>query len=376
MSRIGISEGFRDPEPAGRLVAMIRETATEPVRIMEVCGTHTMAIFRHGIRSLLPDTVRLISGPGCPVCVTGAGDIDAFTELAGRPDVILATFGDLLRVPGSTGATLARARAGGGRVEIVYSPAEALNLAEANPDATVVFPAIGFETTIPVIAAVVLEARHKQITNFVLLVSHKVVPPALEQLLSDPDLALDGLLCPGHVSAIIGSDAYAPFAEKFNTPCVIAGFEPLDILSGIYAIVRQVGAGRAEVENTYGRVVGRKGNTRAQQLTRQVFAPCDAPWRGLGMIPGSGLVLRDEFRDFDARYRFGLKDKAGTEPRGCRCGEILAGKVTPPECPLFNNRCTPTSPVGPCMVSSEGTCAAYSRYGQPDQYRTSRENSA
>jgi len=357
-----ISDGFRDSDLAGRLIERINKTSFRPLRIMEVCGTHTMAIFRHGIRSLLPETVELISGPGCPVCVTSAGDIDQIIELASVPGVILATFGDLLRVPGSSGKNLAETRAGGARVEIVYSPADALKIAQ-DTDRPVVFPAIGFETTIPVIAATVLEAQKKNITNFMLLVSHKVVPPALDALLSDPELAVDGLLCPGHVSAIIGADAYKPFAARYAIPCVIAGFEPLDILSAIYLITRQFHENRAQVENTYSRVVSDTGNIRAQEMISRVFEPCNAHWRGLGEIAGSGLTLRREFSAHDARTYFGLTPLSVPEPKGCRCGEILTGKVKPPQCPLFNTRCTPTQPVGPCMVSSEGTCAAYSKYG-------------
>ena len=357
-----ITEGFRDPKLAGRLSRQIHAAATRPLRLMEVCGTHTMAIFRHGIRTLLPAEVELISGPGCPVCVTSAGDIDQIIDLAGRPGVTLTTFGDLLRVPGSRGKNLAEARAEGASVEIVYSPAEALKIAETSAQ-TVVFPAIGFETTIPVIAATAMEARQKKINNFKLLVSHKVVPPALSALLGDPELAVDGLLCPGHVSAIIGEKAYEPLAAEFHIPCVIAGFEPLDILSAVYLLACQVRDGRAQVENCYGRVVSREGNPRARAMIELVFAPCNAQWRGLGAIPGSGLALRPEFSDLDARAAFGLVPQDVPEPKGCRCGEILTGKVKPPQCPLFNTRCTPTRPVGPCMVSSEGTCAAYSKYG-------------
>lgn len=358
-----IAEGFRDPELAERLTKRIQESVLGPVRIMEVCGTHTMAIFRHGIRSLLPKEVELISGPGCPVCVTSGGDLDQIIDLASVPGVILATFGDLIRVPGSKGKNLAEARAEGAKVEIVYSPSDALKIAEKT-DKPVIFPAIGFETTIPLIAATVLEAKQKKLSNFMLLVSHKVVPPALEALLGDPELAIDGLLCPGHVSAILGEQAYIPITEQFHMPCTIAGFEPIDILSGIFSLVSQVRDGRAEVENTYNRVVSPTGNERARKIIDMVFEPCDVAWRGLGTIPGSGLTLRDEFKEFDARKYFDLGTITIPEPKGCRCGEILTGKVTPPECPLFNTRCTPTKPVGPCMVSSEGTCAAYSKYGE------------
>ena len=357
-----ISEEFRDRDLAAKLTRRIHETVDRPMRIMEVCGTHTMAIFRHGIRSLLPEQVELISGPGCPVCVTSAGDIDQIIGLAEVPGIIIATFGDLIRVPGSNGMNLAQARAEGAQVEIVYSPTDALKIAQSS-SRLVIFPAIGFETTIPVIAATVVEAKQKNITNFMLLVSHKVVPPALDVLLGDPDLALDGLLCPGHVSAIIGEQAYVPFAEKYHVPCVIAGFEPLDILSSIYMLANQIQNGRAEVENTYGRVVNWEGNRRARDMIDMAFEPCNARWRGLGEIPGSGLKLRKEFAAHDAAINFGLTSEFVPEPKGCRCGEILTGKVKPPECPLFNKRCSPTNPVGPCMVSSEGTCAAYSRYG-------------
>lgn len=357
-----LSEAFRDRELAARLTEHIHNAVNRPVRLMEVCGTHTMSIFRHGIRSLLPETVELLSGPGCPVCVTSAGDIDQIIELAADPGVILATFGDLLRVPGSKGKNLAEARAEGAGVEIVYSPSDALNIA-LNTDRMVVFPAIGFETTIPVIAASVLEAKMKDIGNFLLLVSHKVVPPALNTLLVDPELEVDGLLCPGHVSAIIGARAYEPLAERYGMPCVIAGFEPLDVLSAIYMLVRQIREGKGEVENAYGRVVGDAGNVKARQMIDRVFEPCAARWRGLGEIAGSGLALRPEFHEYDARTYFGLPLLSVPEPKGCRCGEILTGKVNPRQCPLFNTRCTPTHPIGPCMVSSEGTCAAYSRYG-------------
>ena len=357
-----IAEGFRDRELAEKLTERIRENVQGPVRIMEVCGTHTMAIFRHGIRSLLPDEVELISGPGCPVCVTSGGEIDQIIDLASIPGVILATFGDLIRVPGSKGKNLSEARAEGAQVEIVYSPTDALKIAEKT-DKPVIFPAIGFETTIPVIAATVLEAKQKQLSNFMLLVSHKVVPPALDALLSDPDLAIDGLLCPGHVSAIVGEQAYHNATEQFHIPCAIAGFEPIDILSGIYSLVSQVRDGRAEVENTYNRVVNKTGNEKARKIIDMVFEPCDATWRGLGTIPGSGLALKKEFWGHDARKYFEISPVSVPEPKGCRCGEILTGKVKPPECPMFNTRCTPTSPIGPCMVSSEGTCAAYSKYG-------------
>ena len=353
---------YRDGSIARALVADLQKAVTRPMRIMEVCGSHTMAIFRNGIRSILPDGLELISGPGCPVCVTSASHMDAFIAMADRPGVRVAIFGDLFRVPGSNGS-LANASSRGAKVDIVYSPMDALDLARKHPNDLIVFLGVGFETTTPTIAATILAAKNQNIGNFVVFSTQKTVPAPLTALLEDPDLRLNGLLCPGHVSAIIGAGAYVPFAEKYKIACVIAGFETTDLLSSLILLARQIGAGEARVENTYGRVVAWEGNMRALRMVEEMFEPCDMEWRGLGRIPGSGLKIREKYRDFDAEVRLDITLAPAIEPKGCMCGNILKGINTPRECPLFATRCTPASPVGPCMVSSEGTCAAFHKYG-------------
>jgi len=353
---------YRDRQLVEALKAELHTVVDRPVRIMEVCGTHTMSIFRHGIRAMLPGKVQLISGPGCPVCVTPSGVIDAFIELAFLPDVIITTFGDMIRVPGEKGS-LAGARAAGARVEIVYSPMDALALAVKNPEQLVVFLSVGFETTTPTIAATILEAKRQGIKNFSIFPANKIMPPPLEALLNDPQLQLDALLCPGHVSIITGSDMYRFLVEDHGLACAVAGFEPTDILQAVLALVNQVQVGKPVVENCYGRVVTKKGNLRAQEIVSSVFTTVDSEWRGLGMIAESGLALREQFADFDVIRRKGITIHPSTEPQGCRCGEILKGICQPADCPLFGKRCTPGLPVGPCMVSSEGTCAAWHRYG-------------
>ena len=360
------AEEFRSRELTETLLQALPVDTEKNIRIMEVCGTHTNAIFRHGLRSLLPKHIELISGPGCPVCVTPAGHVDAFIAAAQLPKVTLATFGDLIRVPGSNGS-LAKAREDGARVEIVYSPMDALQLAQKEPNRIVVFPAVGFETTAPTIAATILEAKRLNLDNFCIIAAAKIMPPPLELLLSDPELKIDGLLCPGHVSSIIGADAYKPLAENYHISCAVAGFEPADIVSGLLALARQISAGTAKVENCYTRVVSDDGNQRARELTSEVFAVVDTEWRGLGVIPGSGLGLRDPYRKFDAFARLDLHVEPAPEPKGCKCGDILKGRLLPPACPLYGKRCTPLQPVGPCMVSSEGTCAAYYRYWDNQQ---------
>jgi hydrogenase expression/formation protein HypD len=353
---------YRDGASARALVAELRKVVTRPMRIMEVCGSHTMAIFRNGIRSILPDGLELISGPGCPVCVTSASHMDAFIAMADRPGVRVAIFGDLFRVPGSRGS-LANASSRGAKVDIVYSPIDALDLAARHPQDLVVFLGVGFETTTPTIAATILAARNRNISNFAVFATQKTVPPALTVLLEDPELQLNGLLCPGHVSAIIGAGAYIPFAEKYHIACVVAGFETTDLLTSLIMLAQQIGAGEARVENAYARAVSWEGNTRAQQMVAEIFEPCDTQWRGLGLIPGSGLKIREKYRDFDAEVRLHVTLPPADEPKGCRCGDILKGISNPRQCPLFGNRCTPASPVGPFMVSSEGTCAAFHKYG-------------
>jgi len=345
------------------LVAEIRKVVQgQSMRFMEVCGTHTMSIFQEGLRTLLPSEITLISGPGCPVCVTPAGEIAQMVELSLKPEVILCTFGDLVRVPGSRGS-LAEARACGADVQVVYSPSDALAKAEENPAKDVVFLGIGFETTIPSVAATIIQAHRKEIGNFFVYPSHKLMPPALDKLLSDPELEVDGLLCPGHVCTIIGTKALEPLAETHEIPCVVAGFRAMDILLGIYMLAIQVKQDRAEVENAYQRAVTRQGNKRALEVTRQVFRPTDATWRGLGPISRSGMGFREEFKRFDARRRFMLEDKILPDPKGCKCAQVIKGMTLPPSCPLFSSTCSPLNPVGPCMVSSEGTCAAYYKYG-------------
>ncbi len=356
------ADGFRSRDVTAPLVEEIGRSLERPVRIMEVCGTHTMAIFRHGIRSLLPEFITLLSGPGCPVCVTPTNHIDLFLAAADQESVTIATFGDLIRVPGSRGS-LAAARARGARVEIVYSPMDALTLAQGEPQRTVLFPAIGFETTAPTIAATILAAEQMGIDNFVIIDAGKTMPRALDELLADPDLRVDGLLCPGHVSAIIGSEAYRPLADTHRLACAVAGFEPADILAGLLSLIRQVNEGSPGVANCYTRAVTAEGNLRARQLINQVFEPVDSQWRGLGIIPASGLRLREQYHRFDGARRLDLAVQPAQEPKGCRCGEILKGRMLPPDCPLYGTVCTPLQPIGPCMVSNEGTCAAYFRYG-------------
>lgn len=351
---------FRDQHIARELAARIAQAAVRPLTFMEVCGTHTMAIARHGLKALLPQTVRLISGPGCPVCVTPQADIDRFIALGSLPDVILTSFGDMLRVPGSH-STLEKERARGTDVRVVYSPLDAVQIARRHPDRRVVFCGVGFETTAPGVALAILEAQRKHLTNFFVYCAHKVVPPALNALASDPEIKLDGFLCPGHVSVIIGSKAYESVAHSYHLPCVIAGFEPLDILQAILMLVEQGTTGRAEVETPYTRAVLPDGNPGALQCMHTVFEVAGAEWRGLGVIPGSGLHIRPEFAAFDAA---GWLPPLVETPRetGCECGRILTGRQSPRDCPLFGAACTPANPVGPCMVSSEGACAAEYRY--------------
>jgi len=330
------------------------------VHIMEVCGTHTMAIAAAGLKSLLPPELKLTSGPGCPVCVTDQTYVDQAVMLAARDDVAIATYGDMMRVPGQ-GGSLSDARAGGARVEVVYSADAAVELARQLSDRQVVFLGVGFETTAPGTALAVLRARNEGIANFSVLVSHKLVVPAMRALLSDETNLIDGFLCPGHVSVIIGCRAYDELVRDFNRPCVVAGFDPPQILIGIEEILRQLLDGSARSCSVYPSV-SPDGNAQARKMTEQVFARCDAQWRALGAIPLSGLRLRGEFRSFDALERFDLPEVQSHEPPGCRCGDVICGRCDPHDCALFANRCTPRDPVGPCMVSSEGACAAAYKY--------------
>ena len=331
------------------------------VQIMEVCGTHTVSIFRNGIRAMLPENLRLVSGPGCPVCVTAQRHIDAAIELATRPDVIIATYGDMVRVPGRRGS-LERQRAQGADVRVVNSTRTALRIARDNPQRVVVFLGVGFETTAPATAATVLEADRDDVANFSVLMCHKLVVPAMLALLSAGDVPLDGFLCPGHVSVIIGAGAYRPIVEQYGRPCVVAGFEPRSILTGLVYLARQFAERRAAMENAYAGVVSDAGNRTALALLERVFVPADAPWRELGTIPQSGLELAEPYRRFDAVQRFNLTLGEDEDHPACLCGQVIQGKAEPAECPLFGGECTPLDPVGPCMVSSEGTCAAWYKY--------------
>jgi hydrogenase expression/formation protein HypD len=321
-----------------------------------------MAIHQHGIRGLLPADIRLISGPGCPVCVTPVGYVDHAVALARREDVIIATFGDMVRVPGSS-SSLHNEKARGADVRIVYSPLDAVALARKIPEKKVVFLGVGFETTTPTVAGAVLAAQSAGLDNFFILCAHKTIPGPMAVLASDPELQVSGYICPAHVSAIIGPTAYQPLVDELNVPCVITGFEPLDMLQGIEMLARQVIENRPRVENQYSRIVRADGNPRARAIMAQVFEPCDATWRGIGEIPASGLRLREEFRAFDAARQIAVDIEPPVEHPGCLCGEILKGKTTPRSCPLFGTTCTPEDPVGACMVSSEGTCAAEYKYG-------------
>jgi hydrogenase expression/formation protein HypD len=329
---------------------------------MEVCGTHTMAIARHGIRDVLPENVVLCSGPGCPVCVTDAGYVDAAIELAGR-GVTIASFGDMLRVPG-TERSLSEARAEGARVVVCYSPAEALALAREDGAVEVVFLAVGFETTVAPLAALLGTARAGGATRFSMLTAFKTVPPALVALAEDPEVAVDAFLCPAHVSAVIGARAYAPIAERYHIPCTIAGFEPLDILLGIQNLLEQLAEGEARVVNQYARVVKEEGNELARRVIAEALEPIDAVWRGIGVIPGSGLAIREELFAFDAARKLGVIVKSSPPATGCRCGDVLKGKIMPDGCAMFGGACTPDHPVGPCMVSGEGSCAAHYKYAR------------
>lgn len=352
---------FKDPKLARGLIDSIQALAPEHATLMEVCGTHTVAIARNGIRGLMPEGCRLASGPGCPVCVTSNHDIDAVIALARVPEVILTTFGDMTRVPGST-SSLLKEQAAGRDVRIVYSPLDALNIAKENPERQVVFVGVGFETTTPLIAIAIKRAKAMGLENFSVFAAHKNMPNAMDVLMRDPNLKVDALILPGHVSTIIGMEPWRFLAEKYGIPGVITGFEPLDVLEGIAMIMRQLHEGRAEIENAYTRGVMPQGNPVALAAIDEVFETCTATWRGLGPIEGSGYRIRDEFAQFDALRRFEPAIEPTQEPKGCRCGDVLRGIMAPDECPLFRKVCTPENPVGPCMVSSEGSCAAYFRY--------------
>lgn len=333
------------------------------INLMEVCGTHTVSIFRHGIRSVIPSNIKLLSGPGCPVCVTPVEDIDRMLYIAKQPDVILTTFGDMMRVPGSYGS-LYKAKAEGADIRMVYSPLDALKIGEQNENKKVVFFAVGFETTSPSIAATIFEAERKGIQNFYIYSVHKLVPPALEVLVNTEELKLDGFILPGHVSTIIGSKVYEFIPSKYKKACVITGFDADDILQAIFMLLKQIIEKAPKVEIQYKDAVKPEGNPKAVEFIHRYFEPCDSNWRGIGIIPKSGLKLKKEYSHRDAEFVFTIPEIQSKEPKGCQCGLVLRGVKTPPECPLFAKICTPENPVGACMVSSEGSCAAYYKYGR------------
>ncbi len=334
-----------------------------PLKLMEVCGTHTVEIFRHGIRDIIPPSITLLSGPGCPVCVTSIRDVDMAIAIAKNPTVIMATFGDMMRVPGGRESML-EARSEGADIRVLYSPLDALALARKEKNREVVFFATGFETTSPLIAGTLAQAEQSGVRNFTIYTAHKLVPPALKALLDSPDVSVDGFILPGHVSTIIGRKPYEFVAAQYKKPSVITGFEAKEIVEGILMIVRQVAQKRAAVEIQYRTVVREEGNPRAIELLDKYFEPADAYWRGIGVIPLSGLALRERYAEFDAARKFKPVVAEAAEPELCSCGDILRGVKVPSECPLFGTGCTPDAPVGPCMVSAEGSCAAYYKYGQ------------
>ena len=350
------------PELNQKIMALLQqEYAGMRCTLMEVCGTHTNVIRRAGIHQLLPKGIRLLSGPGCPVCVTGSGYLEAALQLSRKPEVIITTFGDLLKVPGNSG-TLIDARAAGSRIRVVYSPLDAVELARENPTAEVVFLGVGFETTAPVIALAIREACRERINNFSVLPALKILNPAMRALLAAADLNIDGLIAPGHLSVITGAESLAFLPRDYHLPTVITGFKDDELWLGILALLQQIKSGKACLENMYPQVVTAAGNQAAQALMQEVFIPEDTEWRGLGVVANSGMGLNENYQQFDTRKRFKLEPIASVEPPGCSCGRILLGQAEPEECPHFGKACTPEDPIGPCMVSAEGSCAAHFYY--------------
>ncbi|HEY2000314.1 hydrogenase formation protein HypD [Paraburkholderia sp.] len=374
---------FRDPQKAQalakeirKLVARIERAKQRPLQIMEVCGGHTHTIFRYGIQQLLPDSVEFVHGPGCPVCVLPMGRVDDCVALAERPEVIFTTFGDAMRVPGSK-KSLLKAKADGADVRMVYSPLDALKIAQANPQREVVFFGLGFETTMPSTAMTVLQAKAQGLVNFSLFCNHITIIPTIKAILDSPDLHLDGFLGPGHVSMVIGTRPYEFIARHYRKPITVAGFEPLDVLQSMWMVLRQIAEGRCEVENQYGRIVPGNGNAQALSAIQQVFELREFfEWRGLGSIDHSGVRIRDTFAAFDAERKFEVPNLKIADPKACQCGEVLKGVIKPHQCKVFGTACTPESPLGSLMVSSEGACAAYYNYGRIDTSRLQRHGGA
>lgn len=357
---------FKNPGDVPALLDKIRvyTDRSGPIRLMEICGTHTMAIARSGLRSLLPPSVTLLSGPGCPVCVTPAQVIDCILSLSQQPGILVASYGDLLRVPGSArGDSLLRRRASGGHVLSVYSPMDALEAAAAHPETEIIFLGVGFETTAPGTAACILEAAARGIPNFSVLCLLKQTEPALRALIEADDFAVDGFLCPGHVAAILGANAFSFLPDDYRLPGVVSGFEPADLLYSVLMLAQMLAQGRPALQNEYTRLVQPDGNPAAKSLIEQVFAPAPSDWRGLGHIPASGYAIRPAYARWDAAQKFGLRPGPDVEPPGCRCAQVIRGVLHPSACPLFGRACTPQDPVGPCMVSGEGACAAWYQYG-------------
>lgn len=352
---------FRDEEIVRKLLRKIEKSVTRPWNIMEVCGGQTHGLVRHGLLEMLPNEVRMIHGPGCPVCVTPVSMIDKAIELALEHDVILCSYGDMLRVPG-TSLSLQQARAAGGDIRILYSPLEAVSIARQNPGKEVVFFAVGFETTAPANALSVAQAYSQKLKNYSVLSAHVMVPPAMEAIMSDKETKVDGFLAAGHVCTVMGLSEYTPLVERWKMPVVVTGFEPVDLLEGIYMVISQLEKGEYRLENQYKRVVGNNGNQQAIHLLQTVFEFRDREWRGIGEIPMSGLFLVDKYRDYDATIKFGPLKENIAEDSGCLSGDVMKGKIKPHECPHFGNRCTPEKPLGAPMVSSEGACAAYYNY--------------
>ena len=351
-------------DPATQSLRRLRDAAQRiprAVKFMEVCGTHTMAAFRCGLHSLMPSNVTLLSGPGCPVCVTWQGDIDQLIDLARRPEVTLCTYGDMLRVVGSAGS-LEQCRAEGADVRIVYSSLDAVRIAAGEPHRQVVFAAVGFETTTPASAAAVLEAETQGLDNFSILASHKLIMPAMRALLESGDIHVDGFLCPGHVAVIVGAAAFEPIVTEYHLPCIIAGFEGPQIAAALARLTELVARGKPALENLYSQAVTEEGNQAAQATIDRVFGTADCRWRGLGELKASGMALRTRYAKYDARFRFALTTPAPQVPPGCRCGDVITGRASPADCTLFATACTPVRALGPCMVSSEGTCQAWFKY--------------
>lgn len=365
-----MNRNFQDELSNSKITQMLAEKIRDSARkikrniaLMEVCGTHTVAIFKSGIKSILPDNIKLISGPGCPVCVTPNNYLDRAIALSRLDDTILCTFGDMMKVPGSS-SSLEKEKTGGNDIRIVYSTLDALEIAHGNPDKKIIFLGVGFETTAPTVAVALKEARRKKIRNFYVLSAHKLVPPALRFLAESKDLKVDGFICPGHVSTIIGSKPYEFLVREFEIPCVISGFEPLDLFESLYILLDQIHKKKPEISNQYVRAVKGNGNLKALGLMEEVFEKEDSIWRGIGMISRSGLKIRSVYKEFDALTKINVQVEKSREPKGCLCGLVIQGKKIPSDCPFFSVKCNPRNPIGPCMVSSEGSCQAYFKYGQ------------